>query len=91
MYHITAYTRRRARDLGVQVRPSKLPNKKIDVLQNGIKITSCGHPDYSDYPTYIKTKGKKYANTRRRLYWIRHKKDAKTPGTAGYYAARLLW
>jgi hypothetical protein len=46
---------------------------------------------YSDYPTYMKKMGKKYADERRRLYKIRHKKDRLKKGTNGWYADQLLW
>jgi hypothetical protein len=44
-----------------------------------------------DYPSYIKAKGKEYADERRRLYRIRHDKDRKVRGSAGWWADKLLW
>ena len=41
---------------------------------------------YSDYATYIKTKGLKYAKERRRLYRIRHDGEQKKVGSAGFYS-----
>jgi hypothetical protein len=73
MYHITQYTLKRAKKIGVTVRPSSVKGKKIDVYKNGNKIASVGALGMNDYPTYIKTKGSKFAKTRRRLYEIRHK------------------
>jgi hypothetical protein len=35
MYEITPYTYKKAKALGVNVKPSKSRNKKIDVLQEG--------------------------------------------------------
>jgi len=32
-----------------------------------------------------------YANVRRKLYKIRHKKDRLKRGTAGFYADKILW
>jgi len=90
-YTITQYTRDRAKELGVQVKHSTDPSKKIDVFKDGKKIVACGGMGYNDYPTYMKKFGKEYADERRRLYKIRHNKDRKTPGTAGYYADKLLW
>ena len=90
-YTITKYTRDRAKELGVTVKHSTDPTKKIDVYKNGVKIVSCGGLGYNDYPTYMKLKGKEYADERRRLYRIRHTKDRNVPGTAGYYADKLLW
>ena len=43
-----------------------------------------------DYPSYIETEGKKYADERRRLYHLRHSKD-NIKGTKGWYALNILW
>jgi len=91
MYKIKRYTQTQAKKLGVQVKPSKLKGKKLDVFKNGKKVASVGAKGYSDYPTYIQTKGKKYADERRRLYKLRHKSDRTKLGTPGYYADKLLW
>tara|TARA_Y100000114_G_C11763532_1_gene331458 strand:+ start:8995 stop:9273 length:279 start_codon:yes stop_codon:yes gene_type:complete len=90
-YRIKEYTKRQAKKLGVQVKPSKVKGKKIDVFKNGKKVASVGAIGYNDYPTYMQKKGKKYADERRRLYKIRHNKDRKVRGSAGYYADKLLW
>tara|TARA_R100001015_G_C4531701_1_gene97958 strand:+ start:97 stop:375 length:279 start_codon:yes stop_codon:yes gene_type:complete len=90
-YRIKAYTKAQAKKLGVSVKPSKVKGKKIDVFKNGKKIASVGAIGYNDYPTYKEKKGKKYADERRRLYKIRHNKDRKVRGSAGYYADKLLW
>ena len=88
MYKITDYTKKQAKQLGVEIKPSKIKNKKIDVFKDGNKIVSIGALNYKDYPTYIKEKGINYANERRRLYKIRNKNNN---GTAGFYANKLLW
>jgi hypothetical protein len=90
-YSITNYTKSQAKKLGVVVKPSSVKGKKIDVFKNDQKIASVGALGYSDYPTYIKTKGKAYADERRRLYKIRHSKDRNVKGSDGYYADKLLW
>jgi hypothetical protein len=90
-YKIKNYTKVQANKLGVIVKPSTLKNKKIDVFKSGKKIASIGAKGYNDYPTYLKTKGKEYADERRRLYKIRHKKDRLEKNTNGYYADKLLW
>jgi len=90
-YSITNYTKEQARKLGVTVKASNVKGKKIDVFKNGKKIASVGAIGYSDYPTYKKTKGKEYADKRRRLYKLRHNKDRKVRGSNGYYADKLLW
>jgi hypothetical protein len=91
MYDIKAYTKARAKLLGVQVKPSTNKGKKIDVYKNNEKIASVGAIGYGDFPTYLQTKGKAYAESRKRLYKIRHEKDRNKPNTAGFYADKLLW
>jgi hypothetical protein len=90
-YTITKYTSRQALKIGVQVKPSSNKTKKIDVLRDGKVIASVGAKGYNDYPTFMKTKGKRFAKTRRCMYKQRHEKDRHTKGTAGYYADQLLW
>jgi len=99
-YIITSYSKNKARKEGVIVRPSSNKNKKIDVFdKSGNKLASIGgiKPDgtpYMDYPTYTKTKGKTFADERRRLYLIRHGNDPdKKHGkfTPSYWAKTLLW
>jgi len=90
-YTITSYTRRQAKKLGVTVKPSVNSKKKIDVFKDGKKVASVGAIGYKDYPTYTKTKGKAYADDRRRLYKIRHQKNRNKVGTNSYYADKLLW
>jgi hypothetical protein len=87
MYVITDYTKQKARQLGVEVRPSKNPTKKIDVFQKGTKIGSVGRIGYKDYPTYLKEEGKAVADERRRLYYIRHPKNTLNETLAKF----LLW
>jgi|TARA_R110000744_G_C19234213_1_gene548505 hypothetical protein len=90
-YFITNYTKTQAKKLGVVVKKSKIKGKKIDVFKNEKKIASIGAIGYMDYPSYIKTKGKKYAEERRKLYKQRHNKDRNVKGSNGYYADKLLW
>jgi len=90
-YKITDYSYKQAKKLGVQIRPSVYKNKKIDVFKNDVKIASIGDINYLDYPTYIETKGKKYADERRKLYKIRHKNDINVKNSNGFFSSRLLW
>ena len=90
MYSILPYTQRQAKKLGVMIHPSTTPGKKIDVY-DGKKIATIGDTSYGDYPTFLRDKGKAYADERRRLYNIRHKKDSSTKGTPGWFAKNLLW
>jgi hypothetical protein len=92
MYEISQSSKDRARDLGVKIQPSTKKGKKIDVFDwNGNYIISIGDNRYKDYHLYLKEKGQIYADHRRRLYYLRHKKDLKKIGSAGYYAWHLLW
>ena len=91
MYTITAYTREQAKKLGVVVKQSTNPAKKIDVYKNGVKVASCGAMGYNDYPTYWKKYGKEYADKRRKLYKLRHEKDRHIRGSVGWYSDKLLW
>lgn len=88
MYSITDYTKQRAKEIGVEVVPSTLKNKKIDVFKDSKKIASIGDIRYNDYPTYIKILGKPYADFRRKLYHLRHSKDHKIEGLLSRF---LLW
>lgn len=91
-YQITAYTRKQAKKLGVTVKPSTVKGKKIDVFnKDGEKIASVGAAGMGDYPTFMREKGKTYADIRRRLYKQRHDKDRHIKGSKGYYADKLLW
>jgi hypothetical protein len=90
-YHITQYSYNQAEALGVIIKPSNRKNKKIDVYKNDVKVASIGNKNYNDYPTYLKEKGKAYADQRRKLYKIRHEKDRKKAGSNGYYADKILW
>lgn len=88
MYSITNYSYKQAKALGVDIKPSTNKKKKIDVFKDGKKIASIGSLNMYDYPTYIKEKGKAYADERRRLYYIRHAKDNRLNG---FYAKKILW
>lgn len=114
-YTITDYTKRQAKKLGVIVRPSHKPNKKIDVIdpENQTKVlASIGGVKsdgtfYNDYPTYIKIKGKVYADKKRASYLKRHAHEPKRKRneinnglkskgsiysfTPSYFADKLLW
>lgn len=87
-YIVQPYTFRQARKLGVYVKASRRANYKIDVFnKDGDYLFSGGSMGYSDYPTYLKERGKDYADERRRLYHIRHKNES----ARGRAIAFLLW
>ena len=91
-YNILSHTYKQAKRLGVQVFPSDKPKYKIKVYDtDGFFITYAGASGYSDFPRYIKSHGKEYAEKRRRLYKIRHEKNRHIKGSRGYYADQLLW
>ena len=90
-YSITNYTYKKAKQLGVCVKPSTNKTKKIDVFKKGKKIASVGAYGMNDYPTYMKKNGPAFAKTRRRLYKMRHEKDRHQKGSRGWFADKLLW
>lgn len=87
MYQITDYTKDKAKQAGLTVKPSKRKGKKIDVYQNGNYLASVGASTYSDFPHYIQSHGLKYAQERQRLYKLRHNKDS----LGERLASLLLW
>ena len=87
-YKITDYSYQQAKKLNVEIKPSSNKKKKIDVFKNDKKIASIGSISYNDYPTFIK-KGLDYANQRKKLYRLRHKKDLNSGN--GYFASKILW
>ena len=89
-YKILQYTKDRAKELGVEIRVSTKKNKKIYVFLPN-KIISIGAASYYDYPHYLKEFGQEIADEKNKSYIKRHKKDINVKGSAGYYAARLLW
>ena len=86
MYHILPYSYNKARELGVEIKPSTRKDKKIDVYKNNNYICSIGKIEMYDYPTYLRDKGVEYANKRRYLYYIRHRNDS---SLAGKYAKEI--
>ena len=91
MYQISARTQLVAKKIGVTVEPSTRKNKKIDVYKDGKRVASVGDSRYFDYHLYLNSKGKEYADERKRLYKIRHAKNLNKKGTPSYYADQLLW
>ena len=75
---------RKARRIGVTVKPSTLKGKKLDVFKDGEKVASIGDLRYSDFTL---TGDKE----RRRAYKQRHEKTRHRKGTPSYYADRILW
>jgi hypothetical protein len=95
-YVISDYSFKKAKELGVTIKPSTNPEKKIDVFKNGRKIASIGAKGYLDYPTYLKLEQrgkvpKGYADKRKRLYKVRHANDIGISNKNGYFANKILW
>ena len=91
-YSISKYSFNKAKNLGVEIKPSTRKNKKIDVFnKEGKKLASIGDVRYKDYSMYIKEKGLKFAKERRALYHLRHAKTKNKIGSPSYYSARILW
>jgi len=96
MYKVTAYTKKRAKALNVEVRPSKAKGKKLDVFSKGKKVASVGAIGYQDYPTMLEKESKSKlpkgtAKKRQKLYKKRHQNNRTKVRTNGYYADKLLW
>lgn len=89
-YKIQRYSYEQAKKLGVEIKPSTVKGKKIDVYRRGEKIASIGAVGYKDFPTYL-NEDKKIAEERRKAYKARHQKDRTKVGTPGFFADRILW
>ena len=89
-FEIRSHHREAARRLGVSIRASTVPGKKLDVFKNGQKVASIGAKGYWDYASY-KALQPSIADDRRRAYRLRHAAEKSRPGTPGYYAYYILW
>ena len=89
VYTITNYSKQKAKEYDVIIKPSKKKNKKIDIYKGDKLIASIGQKGFSDYPTYMIEEGKEYADKRRKLYKQRHRKDLHSGN--GMWADRILW
>jgi hypothetical protein len=87
MYRIRQHHLDQAKKLGVTIKPSSTKNYKLDVYKDNKYLTSIGDRDYKDYAIYLEERGEEYANERRRLYKLRHKKD----GVRERLASAILW
>lgn len=88
-YTITNYSKQKAKEYDVVIKPSKKKNKKIDVYKGDKLVASIGAKGFKDYPTFILEDGKEFADTRRKLYKQRHKNDLNSKN--GKWADRILW
>ena len=90
-YKITPYTFNKAKELGLTVKVSKFPLKKLDVYKDNVYLSSIGDSKYMDYPNYIIVYGQIHANERKRLYVNRHKKNSDVKYSKQWLALNLLW
>lgn len=95
-YPITAEIKKRAKTLGITVKPSSVKAKKLDAFKDGVKQSSFGAKGYKDYHLYKKEEGVAVANQKRKQYKQRHEKDRHVKYrngklTAGYLADKILW
>ena len=88
MYQISEYSLKKAKDLGVDILPSKRKYKKIDVFKNGKYLASIGDNRYMDFPSILAKDGLQIAEKHRKLYHARHRND---DGLAGKLALAILW
>ena len=91
MYQITEYSKKKAKELGVTIKPSTRKNKKIDVYKDNKLIASIGAIGYSDYGKFLESDGKIYADKKRELYKKRHQKNRIIKNTPGFWADKILW
>ena len=91
-YIITDYSYNQAKKLNLIIKSSKNKNKKIDVYTIDNKfLHSIGDIQYNDYPSYLSTYNKQYADERKRLYHIRHQKNINVINSKQFLSANLLW
>ena len=85
-YVITKYTYDKAKELGLTVKVSKFPLKKLDVY-----IASIGDLRYNDYPHYCLIYNKEYGDKRKLLYINRHKANDDVKYSKQWLSLNLLW
>ncbi len=86
---------RKAKKIGVSIKPSTKQDKKFDVYKDSVFQASIGSKGYKDYEVY-KKESKDLAESRRKAYKSRHAKDISVKYrdgklTAGYLADKILW
>ena len=85
---------RKAKAVGLEIRPSRRTGKKLDVFKGGVFQTSIGQRGAMDYEKYLR-QDKELAEKRRKAYKARHVhrhtklRDGKI--TAAWAADKILW
>jgi len=90
-YTITNYSKQKAKEYDVIIKPSKKKNKKIDVYKDDKLIASIGAKGYKDYGVFLEEEGKEFADKKRNLYRKRHQKNRIIKNTPGFWADKILW
>ena len=90
-YKITSRQRANAKRLGVQIKPSTVKGKKLDVFKNGKKVASIGAAGMKDFSLWKKSDGLEKAIARRKAFRSRFQKQRTKVGTPAYYASEILW
>jgi hypothetical protein len=99
-YIIKQYSYNRIKELNTKIgkdwysiKVSKNKKKKIDVFKQDKLIAQIGDSGSNDYPTYMLIKGKKYADERRRLYYLRHTNPDIKDGniTNSWFSKYIIW
>tara|TARA_R110000772_G_scaffold180099_1_gene291383 strand:- start:612 stop:890 length:279 start_codon:yes stop_codon:yes gene_type:complete len=85
------YHKQQAKKLGVVVKPSTNPKKKLDVFKDNKKMASIGAEGYRDYNSYKKKEGLAVADVKRKSYIARHKCAGAKKDTPNYYSCNILW
>ena len=96
MYRITERTRQKARELGLEVKPSRKKGFKMDVFRNGFLISTVGKVDELDYATALEMEAegklrKGTADRWREIYTLKNMCQELLFGTILYYEYNLLW
>lgn len=96
MYRITERTRQKANELGLEVKPSKKKNWKLDVYRKGFMVASVGKVDEFDYATALEMEvegslRKGSAEKWRQVYILKNMCQEVIYGTHSYYEYNLLW
>lgn len=88
--------KKKAKDIGVEIKPSTRKDKKFDAFVDGVKQASFGAKGYMDFEKYKKRDGIEVAKEKQKAYKARHEDDRKIKKrdgkfTAGYLADQILW
>ena len=90
-YRITSRQRSAAKRLGVQIKPSTVKGKKLDVFKGDKKVASIGALGMKDFDLWRKSDGIEKARARQKAFKSRFQKQRIKVGTPAYYADQILW